>query len=196
MTIHKLMENISSHYTEEAMQEREDLEESRLLREKGRLEIRRKNLVEMRMDGELDKESFLAKKEEIEERLEEIRKLLQSVNKETKNISTDEKDTAAALDRIRKALEESADLEQKFLDEDLIEQSVVRVVPYEGSMFKWYMDIGREPMENSFSESDYVLYKEFTISFEEARAYRKQYGNYIRKRQWNDLDVQVYFRVL
>lgn len=48
------------------------------------------------------------------------------------------------LSQIYHALEETADLEKKFLDEELVDKVVERVVPYEGSLFKWYLNSSEE----------------------------------------------------
>ena len=49
-------------------------------------------------------------------------------------------------------------------------------------------------METSFDESKYILYDRFTLNFEEAKKYRKAFGNFIRAVQWKDLIVEVYIR--
>ena len=40
----------------------------------------------------------------------------------------------------------------------------------------------------------HVLYDRFTLNFEEAKKYRKAFGNFIRAVQWKDLIVEVYIR--
>ncbi|MFR3385246.1 MAG: hypothetical protein ACLTST_01565 [Lachnospiraceae bacterium] len=51
-------------------------------------------------------------------------------------------------------------------------------------------------MEMQFQEEQYVLMDRFTLGFEEAKAYRKSFGNFIRAKQWKDLVVEVYIKKL
>ena len=49
-------------------------------------------------------------------------------------------------------------------------------------------------MEMQFQEEQYVLMDRFSLSdFEEAKAYRKSFGNFIRAKQWKDYIVEVYY---
>ncbi|MDE7243442.1 MAG: hypothetical protein K2O18_05620, partial [Oscillospiraceae bacterium] len=34
----------------------------------------------------------------------------------------------------------------------------------------------------------------FTITFDQAQAFKKQFGKYLRANQWNDMTVKVYLR--
>ena len=66
-----------------------------------------------------------------------------------------------------------------------------RVTPTEAGIYRWYLN--SDIQEGAvFAEKDYILYDTFRLSFEEAKAYRKQYGNFIRKNQWKDLNIEVY----
>lgn len=193
MTIANLVGNIEQNYVE--YQERsEDKEIERLKREKERKEQRMKNLLEMRLDGEIDKMRYLTEKESLENRIDEINATLEEILGSKPESLEEKVDLEDILSQIYNTLEETADLEKKFLDEELVDKVVERVVPYEGSLFKWYLNIGAEPTGN-FNESDFVKYTEFTINFDEAKAYRKQFGNFIRNCQWSDITSVVYIRM-
>lgn len=192
-TISNLVGNIEQNYVE--YQERsEDKEVARLEREKERKEQRMKNLLEMRLDGEIDKARYLLEKESLEKRIDEINTALKGLLGNEPEPLEEKENLEYILSQIYHTLEETADLEKKFLDEELVDKVVERVVPYEGSLFKWYLNIGSEP-EGDFNESDFVKYTEFVIGFDEARAYRKQFGNFMRMCQWNDITIEVYIRV-
>ena len=51
-------------------------------------------------------------------------------------------------------------------------------------------------MEMQFQEEQYVLMDRFTLGFEEAKTYRKSFGNFIRAKQWKDLVIEVYIKKL
>lgn len=89
-------------------------------------------------------------------------------------------------------LEQTCDLKQKHVPDDLVGMLVKQVIPTEQGVFKWFMKEGDDV--TSFDKEGYVLYDKFTIEYDEARAYRKQFGNFLRVRQWKDLEVEVYVR--
>lgn len=191
-TIDTLVTNIRENY-EQVIHKESNVDTGKLIREKKRLNVRLKTLMDMRLDGELDKESYAEKKAEIMERLASLES---EINEQTgrNELTSEIEDRDTVIAEIRKALEETADIEGKFLDESLIGQVVERVIPCENGTFKWYLNIGRESLTR-FSENNYVDYGEFGINFEEAKAYRKRFGNFIRMKQWRDIHVQVYMRI-
>lgn len=191
-TVENLIINIEKNFM--AVSEKEAKPETGLLiREQNRLELRLKNLMDMRIDGEIDKDTYAVKKKEITERLSEITEELSKIVGENK-LSGELEDKKEAVMKIREALEETADIDGKFLNESLVDQIVERIVPYEGDIFKWYLNIGVEPL-CEFSENNYIRYLDFDVSFEEAREYRKRFDNFIRRNQWRDIHTEVYIRI-
>ena len=189
-TIEKLISNIEKSYVET---DNKSADIGRLTREQKRLETRLKMLTDMRLDGEVDKDTYAEKKTEISVRLADIEKKIGQ--KDIRNdISNDEEDRDVIFARIREALSKTADTDGKFLDETLVKQLVERVVPHEDGTFKWFLNIGRDPI-SVFSEDSYTEYCRFEICFYEVNAYRKRFGNFIRRSQWKDIHVQVYIRV-
>ena len=192
MTIERLIANIEENYCEVSQREAEpDIE--RLNREQSRLELRLKNLMDMRIDGEIDKDSYFVKREEITERLSVVKKELCEITGNNKVIGEME-DKRAVIADIREALKQTADIEGKFIDESLVDQVVERVVPYEDFTFKWYLNIGVEPPD-TFDENEYIKYFDFDISFDEAKEYRKRFHNFIRRNQWKNIHAEVYMRL-
>lgn len=193
-TVAGLMESIKGNYMEEETCET-DAGIKRMERERDRLELRLKNLMDMRLDGEIDQDSYAEKKAEITERLARLKAELNAVPVKNEKPVKESRDREAALSRIQEALEETAAIDTKFIDAGLIEQIVRRVVPYEDGTYKWYLQAVAEEPKNRFSEDDYVECTSLDITFEEAKAYRKQFGNYIRMRQWRGIHVQVFIKV-
>ena len=66
-------------------------------------------------------------------------------------------------------------------------------MPTEAGIFKWYLNCGMQE-DAEFSEMDYILYDSFSLGFDEAREYRKRFGNFIRANQWKDLHIEVYIK--
>lgn len=190
-TVETLVANIEKSYIE-IVQKESNPDVERLERERGRLELRLKNLMDMRLDGELDKDAYTKKKEEITCRVTEINKEIDSLTCRKELPQSISKDTV--LENIRDTVGRLSDINGKFIDEDLVKNIVDRVIPSEDGTFKWFLNLKEEPFKD-FSETDYIDYDEFDITFDEAKAYRKQFGNFIRMRQWNDIHIKVFLKV-
>lgn len=80
------------------------------------------------------------------------------------------------------------------MDDEFVDAFVLRIVPYEGKKFKWYLNIGSGRGWSNFDESAYELYDYWTLGFEAARIYRKARNQYLRQNQWEDLHIEVYIR--
>lgn len=80
------------------------------------------------------------------------------------------------------------------MDDEFVDAFVLRIVPYEGKKFKWYLNIGSGRGWSNFDESAYELYDYWTLGFEAARRYRKANNQYLRQSQWEDIHLEVYVR--
>lgn len=191
-TMKELMDAIEENYSdydEKAI----EMENARLLREETRLHARMDRLLETLLDGLITKEQFSRTKEEIDNKLNEIKARIDEITGRDKLIN-DAGNREALFDAIRISLSETASLDTKFIDEEIVDNIVERVVPYEDNTFKWYLNFSADESD-VFDENDFAEYDSFTINFEQARSYRKQFGNFIRARQWKDINVMVYIRV-
>ena len=194
-TISNLLECIEENYVEQSL-EVIDYEKPRLIRDKERLEKRLENLLEMRMDGEIDKESYNKKRTEIKTKIEEVEKLLAEKEGEMIEEPAHEEIANSDIERIGKILKESCDMTQKELDEKFVDQFVDRVTPCEDGSFKWFLNLGgtHDEIKPQFNELDYIQINTFTIKYDEARCHRKSMGSYLRVTQWSDLVVKVYVK--
>lgn len=80
------------------------------------------------------------------------------------------------------------------IDDSFIDALVAMIVPCEGRIIKFYLNIGSGKGWSLFSESAYELYDYWTLGFEEARRFRKARNQYLRQNQWDDLHIEVYIR--
>ena len=55
-----------------------------------------------------------------------------------------------------------------------------------------YEDKSRKTLE--LQTRSYTLAFTFTLTFEQAKAYKKQFGKFQRANQWNDMTIKVYLR--
>lgn len=185
-----LVEQIADNYTEDNCIM--DVDKAKLLRERSRVNTRLEALLDMRLDGSIDNESFNSKQSQLKERLEQIEEVLKS-NEEIVVIEKTE-DVSGAISKVTEVLERICDLDQKQVDEELVDSLIRRITPTETGVYKWFFKGENDDEESTFSEDNYILYDNFIIDFDTARAFRKSHGNYLRKNQWKDLNVEVYVR--
>lgn len=151
---------------------------------------RKRRYAVMYADGDLVREEYQSLCAEADE---EIRQL------EIKGESSQAEPTPASLNisQIRKALEQIVDVSGPSLDNGLIEQFVEVVTPIQNYAFRWKLNFDKPKMQSERADlsnpSDPPI-MQFTISFEEAKAYRKsnKMSTQFRERDWTDLSVEVY----
>lgn len=185
-----LVQEISDNYTEDNCIM--DIEKAKLLREQGRITARLETLLDMRLDGSIDNEAFNLKQAQLKERLEQIESELKA-NEEIIVVEKTE-DVSNAISKVTQVLDKTCELEQKEVAEELVDSLIRRITPTEDGVYKFYFKGEHDDEESTFSEDNYILYDNFVIDFDNARAFRKRFGNYLRKNQYNDLKIEVYVR--
>lgn len=187
-TVTVLIDSIENNYIRE---QEDNTEHGRLQREHDRLKCRLERLLDMRLDNNIDESVFEEKQNQLNRRMSEIEKVLEShISKDVIEITEDVGDV---ITRVKNVLDITCDLEQKKVDDKLIDALVERVTPTEAGIFKWYLNCSTKE-DTVFDEKDYILYDSFCLGFDEARVYRKQFGNFIRANQWKDLLVEVHIK--
>lgn len=107
--------------------------ESNLANIRGRMEqirTRKDRLVDMRTDGEITKEEFLAQRQKLDAELQRLSKKAESIDLGRPQWS-----------RIEEALQEILDLSQPKPNPDLIRKFVSRIIPDGKSNFRWYLNL-------------------------------------------------------
>lgn len=190
-TVTVLVSHIADNYTVEKV--KDNSERGRLQREHNRLKCREERLLDMMLDNQIEKETFESKQKQLKERMDGIERLLQE-NTETDSRENME-DVSHAIARITDVLENTCELDGKQVSENLVDSLVTRVMPTEQGIYHWYLNTSLQEEEfHPFVEEEYILYDTFTLDFEQAKNYRKKFGNYIRASQWKDLNIEVYIR--
>lgn len=191
-TVEELLGDIQDNYTEEEEIKDNEVRVEKLHRELERLQNRRSNLVDMKLDDLIGKQEFENKNQSIEERMQQVKNELTILSQESE--ATEPVEIKEEINKIKEYLNTVCDLDNKKVSDELIDSIVTRITPMESGVFKWYIQSDDNGMETSFDESKYILYDKFTLNFEEAKAYRKSFGNFIRFNQWKDIVVEVYVR--
>lgn len=189
-TISNLVQDIQDNFTAESVGNTVFSDTEKLKRELDRLSARKNNLIEMRLDGLIQNEDYESKNAQISERMRAIEQELSMTQKDV-TIDSDV-DVEQVIEDIKTFLDEVCDFNQKQVSEEIVEALVERITPTEAGIFKWY--IKNEDVGEEFDETQYVLCDRFTLTFEEAKQYRKSFGNFIRARQWRGINVEVYLK--
>jgi len=165
------------------------------------LKYRMAVLVDKYLDGMITEEVYNAKYSDLKGKIEafevELKEATLQVEKHQSYCVTEE-EKAEMLDNVRAQLEAMVEITKGKLDETAIQSLVPalidRVTPTESGEFRWYLSLGGETLTVGFDEKNYVLLHELTVKYDEARAYRKSSGSYLRVRQWQDIDMKVFVR--
>lgn len=168
-----------------------DAGNAELRRKADKLEQRLLNLGQMRADGELTKEQFQKLYSQATRELEALQGKMSSQSNEAESTS------GFDLDKIKKGLSQMVDISTPKISEELIEEFVEVVTPVENHHYRWKLNFGESkvPQERSnLMEPENPPVLAFTIDFETARKFRYANGlpTQFRKRDWNDLTVEVY----
>lgn len=191
-SVEELLQDIQDNYSEETGITDREYQIEKLKRESERLKNRMSNLVDMKLDDLIGSEEFEDKKCTIDERMLQIKNELAILSQDEED--NEPVEVEGEIKKIKEYLNGVCDLNQKQLSDELVDAVIARITPMENGAFKWYIQGEEYDTETSFDESKYVLYDRFTLNFEEAKKYRKAFGNFIRAVQWKDLIVEVYIR--
>ena len=181
-----------------------------------KLNKRLHSLIEMRADGEITRDIFKAKKQEIEDRLLAIQNELSQLQPQEEAIDDATHDEKIKI--LKFYLEQSVNPDaMDNIPEDVIRAFIVKVVVHENS-FDWYLRFSPDKPPKSLcidgkrkttakvsslcSPQHRLLleagmrsnfYFCFTINYEQAKAFRNANGQYLRQSQWEDITVEVIF---
>ena len=168
-----------------------DAGNAELQRKANKLEQRILNLGQMRADGELTKEQFHKLYSQATKELEALQSKMGGQSNEPESASRFD------LDKIKKGLSQMVDISTPRISEALIEEFVEVITPVKNHHYRWKLNFGesKTPQERSnLLEPENPPVLAFTIDFETARKFRYANGlpTQFRKRDWNDLTVEVY----
>jgi DNA invertase Pin-like site-specific DNA recombinase len=197
-TVKKLLSLVEANYTNTGENEIHLKRISLLQAEVEKITIRKQNLDMKWLDGKLsdsDRERLCQVLDNnIETYQKEITALTELVDSVPDTIDLDTK-----MNNIRfmeQLLIDNSNITQLHLDDAFIDTFIARIVPCEGRKFKWYVNIGTGKGWSFFSESAYELYDYYSLTFEQARRYRKSKNQYLRQNQWEDLKVEIHVRTI
>lgn len=190
------------------------LEQIKDLRERlAKWERKKDNLIEMRADGEITKEDFIEKRDQYIKEIEAITRRLDEVESRERH----PEDLDSKVDKIKEQLNRMIDFSTGIIDHDVLDEILTRIVHIGDYEYDVYLNLGVEPGNAALrllEEEKVIKVKQFNvkgfeilrerhlklfdmeITFDEAEAYRKMLGKYLRRSQWNDMKVHVYLPIV
>lgn len=173
----------------------------------GKLEKRKRSLLDMRADGEITKTEYTAKRDEYEM---EINKLNVSITEaETNQIASS--DYNKKISSIKLAMEEILDLSQPKLNRDIVDGFVWKLVHISDNEFELYLSMGNESFGDVGTEEKIIKYKVFEsanprreervkctklksiqLTYDDAVSYRAMSDKRVLKNKWENLVVNIY----
>ncbi len=181
-----ILDNVASIYKFEVYEDERESEQLKedLEKQIAKLDEKSKKLTRMRLDDEISKTEFLEYKNEIET---ERGKLIQKRSALEKGAVVDEEVEDPAK-KIMSFLAEKMNFNVHKIDRDIIKHFVDEIVPRTEEEFDWYLDFALEGKSNDEKQ----MLWEFNVTYDEARAYRKECNGMLRPNQWKDLTVRVF----
>ena len=166
-------------YTEEIKRKESEIE---------RLSKKRVNLIEMRAEGDIDKELFRERKQEIENRIailtEEIKTLQPDETKQSPQ------DYMQKLQELRERLKEYTGFEYSVIPESIVEAFIEKIWVSKDE-FRWYLRSGNGSSDE-FDIDDHIKIASFTLTIDDAKKYLYSFSTRRRVYNWKDLNVSVW----
>lgn len=144
---------------------------------------KKNNLFEMREDGDIDREYFRERKEELDRKINKLLAEIESLSPKAPKQSSE--DFGVTLKRLRKKLEGYVRCEEPKIPEGVVEAFIEKIWVSKDE-FRWYLRSGSSIDRD---DADRVKIANFTITLDQAKAY--QYGFSKRKRVYNWVDINV-----
>ena len=101
-----------------------------------KLKSKKDILLDMRSDGEITKEEFLNKKEEIDKKISQL-----TAEYEKDDCPTESDEAGLELGKIEAALNELIDFSQPVLPREIYQKFVSKVTPYSKTHYRWYLNL-------------------------------------------------------
>ena len=181
-----ILNEVSSLYQIGYYEENKHNEEikAKLDQDIAKIEEKLKRLTRMRLDDEISKADYLEYKSEIEKDKERVIKQRAVVESGVKSVDGYE----SADEKIQNFLLQKMNFTEHIIDRDVISQFISTVIPRTETCYEWYMDFDLIEKSNDKKKMGW----EFTIEYNEARAYRSENDGLLRPTQWSDIIVKVY----
>ena len=153
-----------------------------------RLMKKRANWIEMRAEGDIDKDLFHAKKQEIEERVAVLTEEIKDLQPKKEQTSTE--DYTVKLLELRERLKEYTGFDYSVIPESIVEAFIERIWVSKDE-FRWYLRTGKKT-DGKFDLDDHIKIGSFTLTIDDAKKYLYSFSSRRRVYKWVDLNVSIW----
>ena len=153
-----------------------------------RLNKKRANLFEMREDGDIDREHFRTRKNELEEKIENLTAEIEALL--PKEVKQSNEDFGTTLKRLKKKLESLSNCDGPKIPDNIVEGFIEKIWVSKDE-FRWYL---RNPSHNGTEDDECERMKiaDFVIDLEQAKKYQYSFSTKKRVYNWVDLNISVW----
>ncbi len=153
-----------------------------------KLNKKRANLFEMREDGDIDREHFRTRKNELEEKIEKLTAEIEALL--PKEVKQSNEDFGTTLKRLKKKLESLSNCDGPKIPDNIVEGFIEKIWVSKDE-FRWYL---RNPSRNGieYNEGERMKIADFVIDLEQAKKYQYSFSTKKRVYNWVDLNVSVW----
>ena len=162
--------------------------ENSIARQKERLA----KYIDLCADGIITKQELVERRKGLDEQIAELQSQYESVEQE------DERSGALDMNLISQKLDEWQQASENDVNRELINSCVAQITPVTNEEFRWVLDFQLSELQGRntavYTMDGFIEMARFSVSFEEAKAFKASRNQGIRKNEWHDLTVVVGIR--
>ena len=160
----------------------------RMENEVERLNKKRINLIEMRAEGDIDKDLFRERKQEIESRIVKITEDIKSLQPDEETQSPE--DYMQKLQELQERLKQYMCFEYSVIPESIVEAFIQKIWVSKDE-FRWYLRCS-DNTSDEFNPDDHIKIASFTLTIDDAKKYLYSFSTRRRVYNWKDLNVSIW----
>ena len=145
--------------------------------------------IDLCADGIITKQELMERRKGLDNQIADLQSQYESVEQE------DERSGALDMKLISQKLDEWQRASKNDVDRELINSCVAQITPLTNEEFRWALDFQMSEVRArnaaAYTMDGFVEMAHFSISFEEAKAFKASRNQGIRKNEWQDLTVVV-----
>lgn len=162
--------------------------ENSIARQRERLD----KYIDLCADGIITKQELAERRKGLDAQIAELQSQYENVEQE------DECSGILDMNLIAQKLDEWQKASRNDVDRELINSCVAQITPLTNEDYRWVLDFQLTEVQSGNSATctldGFIEMARFTISFEEAKAFKASRNQGIRKNEWHDLTVAVGIR--
>lgn len=143
------------------------------------------NLIEMRQDGDIERDFFVERKQLINEQIAVLDDEIAELSKPKK--SDIKRDFVLRIEDLKEKLDSYIDFDTSPIPENVIEAFVEKIWVSKDE-FRWYLRTSIKPTE----ATEHIKIGAFTLTLEDAKKYLYSFSSRRRVHNWVDINVSVW----